>query len=449
MGLRRTFTTLAILSIVFVALASPVRAETLTLEQCIDIALQNNGSADYGLLSAREGYHSAKQDVWSAWGNILPNLNNSTNYSHTRWKSEGGSFIDPTTGDVLTSEGGAQTSTSWSTSFSLSQTFFNGGANWYRVAQAYHNRTFSQESMRRREDEVIYGVNQRYFGLLKAKKLVEVQEASVKRSQEFLKTIESKYELGSASLSEVLKARVQLGSDQLELLNRKNNVEVAKADMNKLLSRDVDADVDVADVGDKNLTVPTYEEASQMALQESPQMLSQRASLRSAKDDLGIARATLFPSFEWSIRRSYYPPSRSELLKFRDLDGRWSIGGTFSIPIFNGFNRKTSISNARVGLKYAKEGLDQQEKSVLAGVKFAHLAVKLAAETRDLAQQTEASAQEDFNLAQEKYNLGAATILDLLDAQASLTKAQNDNVNAQFDYYVAVAALDLTTGNRR
>ena len=449
MGLRRTFTTLVVLTGVLIGLAAPAGAETLTLDQCIDIALNNDGSADYGLLGAREGYHQARQGVWSAWGDILPSLNNSTNYSHTRWKSEGGSFIDPTTGDVLTSEGGAQTSTSWSTSFSLSQTFFDGGANWYRVAQSYHNRAFSQENMRRREDEVIYGVNQKYYGLLKAKKLVEVQEASVKRSQEFLKTIESKYELGSASLSEVLKARVQLGSDQLELLNRKNNVEVAKADLNKLLGRNVDGDVDVADVGDLQMTVPTYDEASNIALQESPQLQSQRASLRSAKDDLGIARATLFPSFRWSITRSYNPPSRDKLLKFRDIDGRWSISGSFSIPIFNGFNRKTSISNARVGLKYAREGLDQTEKAVLASVKVAHLAVTLAAQTRDLAVQTEASAQEDFNLAQEKYNLGAATILDLLDAQASLTKAQNDSVNAQFDYYVSVAALDLTTGQRR
>ena len=73
----------------------------------------------------------------------------------------------------------------------------------------------------------------------------------------------------------------------------------------------------------------------------------------------------------------------------------------------------------------------------------------MADETRNLAEQTEGSAQEDFNLAQEKYNLGAATILDVLDAQVSLTRAQNDRVNALFDYLVAVARLNNAVGKGR
>jgi outer membrane protein TolC len=149
------------------------------------------------------------------------------------------------------------------------------------------------------------------------------------------------------------------------------------------------------------------------------------------------------------VSRNFSPRERNDLLDFDGRFGRWSINASLNFSLFNGFHRKTAISNARVGMKYSEEALDQTEKSVLAGVKIAHLSVKLAAETRDLAEQTEVSAQEDFNLAQEKYNLGAATILDLLDAQASLTKAQNDKVNALYDYYVAVAALDLAIGQRR
>jgi len=424
-------------------------AETLTLDQCIEIALDNNGSATYGLLSAREGYHQSKQGVWSAWGGLLPTFSNSYGYSDSRDYQPAGQYFNPITQEIETTDGGPVKQHGWDASFSLNQTLFDGGANWYRVAQSYHQRAANRESMRQRENEVIYGVNQKFFGLLKARKLVEVQEAAVRRAEEFLKTIESRYELGSASLSEVLKARVQLGTEQLELLNRKNNVEVARAELNELIGRPVDDDIDVTDISSEEPMVPTYDDAKQRALQGTPALVSQRARLRIAKDEIGIARATLFPTLSWSLRRSFVAPYSSDLLKFDGKDGAWSAGVGLSISLFNGFHRKTAISNARVGVKYSEEALSQTEKSVLAGVKIAHLSVKLAAETRDLAEQTEVSAQEDFNLAQEKYNLGAATILDLLDAQASLTKAQNDKVNALYDYFVAAAALDLAIGQRR
>ena len=92
------------------------------------------------------------------------------------------------------------------------------------------------------------------------------------------------------------------------------------------------------------------------------------------------------------------------------------------------------------------EYLKQAENAVALAVKQAYLGVELAVESRRLAEQTEASAQEDFNLAQEKYNLGAATILDLLDALESLTRAQNDKVNALYDHFVAVAGLEKAIG---
>ena len=179
---------------------------------------------------------------------------------------------------------------------------------------------------------------------------------------------------------------------------------------------------------------------------QTPAMQIARADVRSAKDQIGIARATLFPSFSWGVSRSFSPEQRNDLLDFDGQFGTWSANASLSFSIFNGFQRKTEISNSRVNMKYAEEDLKQAETGVELAVKQAYLGVELAAETRNLAEQIEASAQEDFNLAQEKYNLGAATILDLLDAQASLTKAQNDKVNAMFDYLVAVAGLENAMG---
>src|SRR4030067_593553 len=59
----------------------------------------------------------------------------------------------------------------------------------------------------------------------------------------------------------------------------------------------------------------------------------------------------------------------------------------------------------------------------------------------DLAKESVAAAQEDVNLAREKYNLGAATILEVLDAEVSLKQAQTNQVQALFDYNLAISRL--------
>ena len=66
-----------------------------------------------------------------------------------------------------------------------------------------------------------------------------------------------------------------------------------------------------------------------------------------------------------------------------------------------------------------------------------------------VAKETVAAAEEDFNLVQEKYNLGAATILEVLDAQVSLVEAENSQVEAKYDYNLSVASLEKAMGVTR
>jgi outer membrane protein TolC len=65
---------------------------------------------------------------------------------------------------------------------------------------------------------------------------------------------------------------------------------------------------------------------------------------------------------------------------------------------------------------------------------------------RTVAEETVASATEDIKITQEKYNLGAATILDLLDAQVSLKRAEVSLISVDFDLNRAIASLEKSMG---
>lgn len=429
----------ACVAVVALGATGTASAQVLTLDEAIAEALRTNGSSQFGVPQARESAHRGGQGVWTAWGNLLPSLSASYDYSHSKRAADSSFF-----GGVWVPS--PSTSSSYSSRFSLSQTLFDGGANWYSVSQAYHNRRAGSENLRGAQNALVFGVKESYFGLLKAQELVVVQEAAVARAEQFHKTVQSKYELGSASLSEVLKAKVDLGTAQLELLRRQNDVRNGQAGLNTILNRPVDNSIVVAPVTAEAPPAPTYDEALEIARRESPDLTVAQANLGSAKADLGIARATLFPSLGWSRTRSFAAEEAGDV--FKGENGTWSTGIGLSWTLFSAFHQKTTISNARVGVKYTREIEQQTAKALELAVKQAYLGVELASESRNVADQTEASAQEDYNLAQEKYNLGAATILDLLNAQESLTRAQTDKVNALYDHFIAVANLQNAMGRR-
>ena len=56
------------------------------------------------------------------------------------------------------------------------------------------------------------------------------------------------------------------------------------------------------------------------------------------------------------------------------------------------------------------------------------------------------SAQENLRLAQGRYDAGVGTILELTEAQLSLSNAEADNVRALTDYRVGLAVLDRVVG---
>ena len=116
--------------------------------------------------------------------------------------------------------------------------------------------------------------------------------------------------------------------------------------------------------------------------------------------------------------------------------------------IFDGFFRERSLTSAKVGLNNARAALADQQNLVKQNIKTAFYDIEQQSEAKKVASENVAAAQEDLKITQEKYNLGAATILDLLDAQVSVKQAQVNLIQADFDLNLGIAQLDNAMGKR-
>ncbi len=413
-----------------------------SLDECIQLAVKNNAT----LIAAKNTYNVAKSGVWTGWGRLLPSVDSRLGYSRRVTGPTDRITYDEATGELIFGVSGIDVSKYYSASISASQGWSLGGYNFYEIKEKSAYKNWTKNSYKLTRQELILSVKQAYFDVLKVAMLLEIQKEALKRAAEQLKIAETRYELGAASFSDVLKARVQYGDVELALITAENTVKLAKATLNSWMGQDVDFPIDV----EENLTTPEFDYSYEHALKESMtknlNVKKAQFDLRSTEAQLGMARSGLFPNFNLYGSYSWSNVDLDELKYSRQRDYEWYLFASISFSIFENFQRKYNLSYAKANRNSAKENLRQTKNNVALELKQAFLNVEEAKQKIDLTKKKVKSAQEDLDLTQEKYNLGAANILELLDAEVSFKQAESDQVEALYDYNLAVAQFEKALG---
>jgi outer membrane protein len=117
-----------------------------------------------------------------------------------------------------------------------------------------------------------------------------------------------------------------------------------------------------------------------------------------------------------------------------------------SIPIFTGFSRQRQVSEAFNQAEDAKHNRRAEELRLRTAVTQAFDALTAAYEVVQLEERNRSLAEEQLQMQQRRYALGAAALLELLDAQTSLTTADQAYLNAVYDFHWNLIRLEAAVG---
>lgn len=434
---------IVLLSLVCVTAGSAF-GKVYTLDECINMAKLR----DPRLTQFRNSIKSAKMAVWTQTGNFLPSVAVSGSYSKSDVapSSEPLEYTDPTTGETRIIQNTATTSKYYNAGYSLSMTLFDGLRNVWGYLGSRASKRVAEYSYESELADLVYTVKGEYYFALKARRDIEVAREAVKRSEELLKLFEEKYELGSASLSEVLKQKVQFGNDQLTRVSKEKIYQVAVAELALTVGIDPNSDFEIADIEMRTETVDDVNALISEATENHPSLLAANAEISASKYDVRHAWGYYLPRLTWSYSQAWSNDTYSKLKKFGSYDNQASLSLGLSMYIFDGFTRESNMSRAKVSLSNARAQSFYAKNLVIKDVKDAYLGIKVAEETLRVTDETKRAAAEDMDLVQAKYNLGAAALWELLDAQVSLKEAQFNAVGAEFDYNLALAKLKNAMG---
>jgi len=416
---------------------------TLTMDECVATALQQNPQVVQGEFY----YKMAERDVMISLSNFLPDVSASLGYNHSVVGPSSFVRIDPQTGIEIKERTAETYDFASSAGLSVSQTLFSGGYNYFNYRSANDQKNSSMHQFESIRQQIIYLVKERYYNLLKAQKLLEVQEESLKYAEESYKRAQVLNEVGKVPKSDVLQAKVQLEESRLLLIEAQNGLSIARASLNHVLGFDVEKEIQVVD----NLDAPEkweipYEEAVQSSIQFNPSLLKSISDVKGSRAGIGMAVSRYMPQVSAFYSYSWRNKFLKNIDEIRDQDYNWYAGVRLSLPLFEGFSKIAQLSKAKLNYKYSQEALEQTHKDIGLEVKQSYFNMQQAERKISVTQDGEEAAGENLRLNQEKYNLGAGTMLDLINSQVNYTQARSNRIQALYDLKLSVARLQKAMG---
>ena len=432
---------------------SRARAEVLTADRAVQLALQNSSQS----IGARAGVLEARGGVQGAYAGVLPRL--TAGVSRSGGQTDNASGVTQFTSTIRFGSSSFH-DYRYSTTPALSGSWsVLNLASLTGLSAAKSNLRASEQTLNATRDDVALATRQSFYDVVKAIKLAEVSSSAVKLARDNERRVRALFEVGSVSRSDLLRAQVNTAQSQLDSLVKHQGVLTARVGLARQLGL---AESQLGDV-DTVLAVDTrdYDESALLAeaKQHRPDLRAAELELKAARLSVRSAKFLRLPYVTATGFYDYKPTSDSKSIP-RDSSGAAlapttghnesdrSFGGTLALNwnLFDGLSTDGQISSARARLLRAEDTRDVLTRGLQGEVAQAILGYRTAVEGVTEARSGLASAEENLKLTQQKYNVGSATILDLIDAQVQLERAQSDLVSAEAAIRVAAAVVERVRG---
>ena len=399
--------------------------QTLSVDECVRIALENKAAVK----RAEQDTKIAQLNRVSAIGMLLPTVRASNSFSETTY---GNSSLS--------------TSENYGAGISLNQNLFNSGNNARNVRQSNNNYLIAKENERQSKSRIISNVYTYYYQFLKNKELFTIAEKNLELSSRQLELVERRYNLGSVSKTDYLKASVQYGTARSTLLSRKLNRDNSEQTLkNSMGLLEQDIELKIRDKVNIELIVPDFNEAYEIMVGNSPELRILDAQIETAQLNLRSSWGSSLPSLNLSVGMNAYSNEQVTSEFFNDNYIK-SANLTLSIPIFSGLKNRNSVEISKIRFGQSKMMYDSSRKDAKVSLSSLINTLKNYEELIPIYEEVLISAEEDLRLAQNKYELGSATILELLDAQLAVLQASSTLVTTKYDAAMQLANLDGLLG---
>lgn len=416
--------------------AVPAFAETITLEQAVNIALKDNTSIK-NAISTHEMYDEMVNEYW---GTVYPQISATGRYMH---------YLDDASAAGFDKKSKRSSRDNVFTgSIDVAQVLWAGGkvSTGIRMAKLYS--ASGGEKLRTAQKDTVKQVKQIYYSVLLAGKMIDIQKERLNLSKQYLNTIEAKYKQGISSDLELLRQKVEVSNNEPALTKAENTYEETLLKLKNLLG--MQPDIEITPAGNLQCSSDKYSNPAELyekALMNRPEYVDMKHQRDLYKEMVIIERAGHYPTLSAFASQAFQ--SQTDDLFPSSSQQAWNTtaGISLSLPIFSGGSVTSRTVQAQKQADIMSNNLNEMERNIKIAVKTAWLAFNEASSRLQSQSTAVEQARKALKATETRFKNGLSGLLELNDMALAFNTAQTLYSQAAHDTCSAKAQLEWTLGN--
>jgi outer membrane protein TolC len=297
-------------------------------------------------------------------------------------------------------------------------------------------------------------VTKNYYALVVAQRKYAMAQQAFEQARQFLKISNEREQGGEAAHSDVIKSELQFIQQKQAYQEAELAMNNARLALAVMLSPNLNENISVVDDLSAAQDLPPFSDVRAMAEHENPDVRAALEAMKFASADVASARGAFLPTI--SVETDY--GIEANAFAFRSVvSGAPQAGvlpnlghfitASVNLPVWDWGILRSKLRQAEYKRQLARLELSQTQRQVLSNLySFYNEAVAARAELEELHHAAEL-ATESLRLVTLRYQAGESTILELVDAQNTLTQARNADDDGQARYRLSLASLQTLTGS--
>lgn len=422
----------------------PAPASPVTLSQAVQIALEQNPLRKAAVADAR----AASSGIGQARSTLLPHLT----FSESAARGNDPVYVFGsklrqqrfTPNDFALNElNTPRPFGNFTTRFAGQWSLFDGFASWRSVSRARLLNQAAEHQLERTQQEIIFHVVDTYYGVLLAARQLDVAEQSSRTAQAIVELSQARVEVGVAVESDLLSAKVRLGAREQERIRARNNLEMAKAQLNGAMGVPLESLFQPAEaLAERTLAVAALPELEKQALASRPDLKSIQSQESAQRESVSIAKSGYSPRVNafggWEMDNPTFLAGGG--------GNNWLGGIEVQFDLFQGGAKRAELSRQRALADRAGATRLAAADGVRLEVRRAFYEVDASRQQVEVARAAIALAQESLRINRDRYDSGLITITDLLGAEDAARRSQSDYWDTVYRFHSSYARLELASG---
>ncbi|HXH66114.1 MAG TPA: TolC family protein [Candidatus Limnocylindrales bacterium] len=417
--------------------ALPANAPTdtlkLTLEQSVALAIKQNPTQQIAVLNAAESV----QDKNITRSELLPQADlrvaDSANRVNVRAQFGGLPLFPGVPGHIGPYQNFSAGTTFGSSIFDFSL--------WKRLQAARSNVNASKADSLSTREQVILLVVSQYIGTLRAVANVEASRSRVELAQALYDQAADLQKEGVGTGIDTLRANVELQNEKQRLIEAENDREASLFGLSKLLNLDPRQKIELADsLSFFDTPQPDIEASIEEALSSRQEWKAIEAQQKSAKLEKQVSQYQRLPSLRFDGNWAYFGTSSNDGIP------TYQYQASVNMPLFTGGRIRAEIVKADLELQKIDQQKADLRNQIALDVKTSLLNLQSARSEVQVANLGVQLAKEEVDQARDRFKAGVANNIEVISAQDSLSRANDNQIAALYRFNQARADFARAVG---